>query len=85
MKDPFVIYKVYSCLKNQSDLFKDVYRWYPHKHFRTKQAALNNIKNFRSKHLDDISQRIIFKIVKSSIYDSSNDKVVYDESEKKYE
>ena len=57
------IFKTYSCLKNESD----VYRWYPYKHFR-------------SKHSDPMSQRIIFKIVKSSIYDSCNDKVVYDES-----
>ena len=74
------IFKTYFCLKNESELFKDVYRWYPYKHFRSKQAALNNFNNWRSKHTDPISQRIIFKIVKSSIYDSCNDKVVYDES-----
>lgn len=81
MSDYHTIFKTYSCLKNESELFKGVYRWYPHKHFRSKQAALNHFKNFRSKHTDPMASRIIFKIVKSSIYDSSNDKIVYDESE----
>lgn len=81
MKDYNTIFKVYSCLKNDSELFKDVFRWYPYKHFRSKQSALNHIKNFRSKNSDSsYAKKIIFKIVKSSIYDSCNDKIVYDES-----
>lgn len=81
MSDYNTIFKTYSCLKNESESFKNIYRWYPYKHFRSKQAALNNFKNWRSKHNDPMSKRIIFKIVKSSIYDSTNDKIVYDESE----
>lgn len=78
MSNPYTIFKVYSALNCHSDLFKDIYRWYPYKHFSSKQAALNSIKRFREKNSADL----VFKIVKGNIYTNSHDKVVYDESER---
>lgn len=56
-------YAVYTCLLNQGVLFKDVKRWYPYKHFRSKQAALKAIARYKEKSIGKSVGRLIYKIV----------------------
>lgn len=44
------IYGVYSYYKNNSELFKDVKRWYLYQFYSSKQSALNRIKKEKTKH-----------------------------------
>lgn len=55
-------YKVYSYLPCKSELFKDIKRWYPYKHYSTKQSALASIKRAKEKH-NSIGNKLIWKIV----------------------
>ena len=57
------IYKTYSCLPNESELFKDTERWFVYKHFKTKQAAMKSIKKFKEKHKEGIESKLKFKII----------------------
>ena len=56
-------YAIYSYLPCQGELFKDVKRWYPHKHYRSKQSALTAIKRIKENAKDDITKRLVWKIV----------------------
>ena len=80
---PNEIYKVYSYLPCKSELFKSLKRWYPYKHYRTKQAALNAIKRFKENDKYSYSKDMIFKIVWSSspFAPVSEDIIVYNEDD----
>lgn len=56
-------YKVYNYLPCTSVLFKDVKRWFPYKHFATKQSALAAIKRIKVKYQNCIEKDLIWKIV----------------------
>lgn len=60
---PNEYYAVYTCLLSQGVLFKDVRRWFPYKHFRSKQAALKAIERYKEKSVGKIEERLIYKIV----------------------
>lgn len=57
------IYKVYSYLPCKGELFKDIKRWYPYKHYSTKQGALSAIKRVKEKYNDRSVKDLIWKIV----------------------
>lgn len=56
-------YKVYSYLPCKGELFKDIKRWYPYKHYSTKQSALSAIKRAKEKYKNAIEKDLIWKIV----------------------
>lgn len=59
---PNEYYALYSCLPCTSELFKDVKRWFPVKHYKSKQAAINRINKIREQKKHDMDDRLIFKI-----------------------
>lgn len=77
------IYKVYSYLPCKGSSFKDIKRWFPFKHFRSKQAALNAIKRFKVKHAGQFDGDLLFKIVwsPSPFASVDDDIIVYNEDE----
>lgn len=79
---PNEIFRVYYYLPCKSELFKNVKRWYPYKHFFTKQGAINSIKRYKQSGKYR-AHEVIFKIVWSpSPYASeSEDIIVYNEDD----
>ena len=59
---PNEFFAVASMWQGESVLFKDVERWYPFKHYRTKQSALNAVKRLKEKHKPEYG-KLYFKIV----------------------
>ena len=57
------IYKVYNCIPMESELFKNIERWYAYKHFKTKQGAMQSIKRIKEKNKEGISSKLKFKII----------------------
>jgi len=76
-------YKVYSYLPCKGELFKDVKRWYPYKHYRTKQGAINAIKRFKQDSKYSYSSELVFKIIWSPYPFAGEDEciVVYNEDD----
>ena len=60
---PNEYYAVYTCLVPNGSLFKGLKRWFPYKHFRTKQSALKAIERYKKKCVGTIEERLIYKIV----------------------
>lgn len=57
-------YKVCSYLPCKGELFKDVKRWFPYRHYATKQSALAAIKRIKENNKDDkFGKELIWKIV----------------------
>lgn len=79
---PNEVYRVYSYLPCKSELFKNVKRWYPYKHYRTKQGAINALKRIKQDG-KYYSSELIFKIVWSPYPFASDDEcvVVYNEDD----
>lgn len=74
-------YKVYSYLPCNSELFNNIKRWYPFKHYSSKQSALSAIKRFKLKHEEGIEKGLIFKIVWAPYPFANDDEciIVYNE------
>lgn len=70
------IYKVYSYLPCKGELFKDVKRWYPYKHYSTKQGALSAIKRLKEKFKDSNFNDFVYKIVWSPYPFASDEECV---------
>lgn len=69
-------YKVYNYLTCKSELFKNVRRWYPYKHYSSKQSALTGIKNAKEKYKDRIGNELIWKIVWSPYPFAADDECI---------
>lgn len=58
---PNETYNVYSCIRINNSGIKI---WYPYKHYRSKQAAINAIKKFKEKNSgNEFVEKMIFKIL----------------------
>lgn len=60
---PNETYKVYSYLPCKGELFKHIKRWYPYKHYRSKQSALNAIKRIKEENKELFARDLIWKII----------------------